>query len=158
MLFRSQMKFIGVDHFSEMVSIAKQNVASSGLADRISIEQADVHDLPFGSGAVRYVLSRSTIHHWSDPIKALREIHRVLEPQGVALVYEISRTANADAIAIFNDKRRMANVEPSRMGEKYTPKEVWEFVKAGGLESEAELLVPKMGLMSVGMELKIGKK
>jgi ubiquinone/menaquinone biosynthesis C-methylase UbiE len=108
--------------------------------------------------AVRYVLSRSTIHHWSDPVKALREIHRVLEPQGVALVFEISRTANANAIARFNDMRRLASVEASRMNEKYTPEELWQFVRSAGLEAEAELLVPKMGLMSLGMELKISKK
>ena len=154
----SQLKLIGVDYFHDMVSIAKQNVEKSRLGDRIAIEQADAHDLPFESGAVRYILSRSTIHHWSDPVKALEEIYRVLEPQGAALIYEISRTANADAIARFNELRRMANVEASRMEEKYTPEELWEFVKSAGLETKAELLAPKMGLMSLGIELKIIKR
>jgi ubiquinone/menaquinone biosynthesis C-methylase UbiE len=48
--FFSQLKLVGLDYFSEMVSIAKTNVKSFGLAERITIEQADVHDLSFESG------------------------------------------------------------------------------------------------------------
>ena len=156
--FFQQLHIVGLDYFGEMIDIVRQNVNSSGLGRRITILQADVHNLPFSSRRVRFIFSRSTLHHWIDPIKALGEIHRVLEPQGVALIYEINRAANIEAVAKFNEVRRMADVEASRLEEKYTPEEVWQFVKESGLESEAELVVPKMGLMSLGMELNIIKK
>lgn len=155
--FAQHLTLIGLDYFHEMVEIARKNVEQASLSQRILIGQSDVHNLPFANGTVRYVLSRSTVHHWRDPVSALWEIHRVLEPRGLALIYEISRTATTDAMAKFNDLRRMANIEPSRMDEKYTPEELWQFVTAAGLEANAELRAPKMGWMALGMELQIRK-
>ncbi len=152
-----RLRLVGVDFFDEMVAIARRNVLSLGLAERIRIEPADVHALPFATGTVRYVFSRSTVHHWRDPVRALAEIHRVLEPGGLALVYEIRRGARPAAMARFNELRRKAEVEESRTEEKYTPEELWQFVRAAGLAELAQLLAPEMGMMALGMELQIVK-
>ncbi len=152
-----RLRLVGVDYFDEMVEIARRNVQSLGLADRIRVESADVHDLPFATGSVRYVFSRSTVHHWRDPVRALGEIHRVLEPGGLALVYEIRRGARPEALAKFNELRRSAEVEESRTEEKYTPDELWRFVEAAGLAEHALLLAPQVGMMALGMELQVVK-
>jgi ubiquinone/menaquinone biosynthesis C-methylase UbiE len=151
------LRLIGADYFAEMTAIAGKNVAEAGLDEKIKIIQADAHSLPFLTGRVRYVFSRSTVHHWQDPVRALREIHRVLEPGGAAMIYEINREASPEAMARFNEVRRSAEVEASRRDEKYTPDEVWQFVKSAGLDTVSELLAPKMGMMSLGMELIINK-
>lgn len=151
------LRLIGSDYFAEMTSIAEKNVAEAGLKEKIEIIQADAHSLPFLAGSVRHVFSRSTVHHWEDPVKALQEMHRVLKPGGAAMIYEINREASSEAMARFNEARRNAQVEDSRREEKYTPDEVWQFVKAAGLDACSELVAPKMGFMSLGMELTINK-
>ena len=151
------LRLIGADYFDEMTSIAGKNVAEAGLGEKIEIVQADAHSLPFLTGGVRYVFSRSTVHHWEDPVKALREIHRVLGPGGAAMIYEINRDASPEAMARFNEARSNAEVEASRREEKYSTGEVWEFVKSAGLDACSELVAPKMGFMSLGMELVINK-
>ncbi len=43
-------------------------------------------DLPFKDGALDYVLSSHVIEHFFDPVKALREWHRVVKPGGFVFI------------------------------------------------------------------------
>ena len=43
-------------------------------------------DLPFKDGALDYVLSSHVIEHFFDPVKALREWHRVIKPGGYIFI------------------------------------------------------------------------
>ncbi len=45
----------------------------------------DVQPLPFKAASFPYAASNSSLEHLFDPQKALREIHRILEPKGVFL-------------------------------------------------------------------------
>ena len=152
------LRLTGMDHFDDMIQVAIRNVTELGLAHRIAIESGDVHALPRANGSVRYIISRSTVHHWRDPILALQEIHRVLEPGGSAFIYEINRDANPAAMARFNQLRNQAGVENSRRDEKYSPEQIWSFVCSAGLDKLSTLVAPKNGMMSLGMELRIQKE
>jgi len=46
----------------------------------------DIHAMTFADDSVGTVLALDTIEHVADPLKALREIHRVLKPSGVVIV------------------------------------------------------------------------
>ena len=45
----------------------------------------DVHRLSFGDGSVGTVFALDTFEHVADPLRAIREIHRVLKPGGVTV-------------------------------------------------------------------------
>jgi ubiquinone/menaquinone biosynthesis C-methylase UbiE len=52
----------------------------------VSALRADATALPFRDGFARAVVSRGSFPFWSDLTKGLSEIHRVLEPGGVAYI------------------------------------------------------------------------
>ena len=57
-----------------------------GLGDRLFAVVGVAEDLPFPDDSVDLVVSRGSIFFWDDPVKGLREVHRVLRPGGKAYI------------------------------------------------------------------------
>jgi len=151
------LRFIGTDYFPDMVELAARNARESGLAGRVEILHADVHALPFPDQSAFVVISRSTLHHWAKPVAALREIYRVLQSGGLALIHDVRRDSVPQAMREFNHLRQVAGVEPSRLEEKYTTEEIRSFIAEAGLEKRCMISAPMRGPASLGIELRIVK-
>lgn len=151
------LRLVGIDYFEDMIAAARQTVEGHGLGQAIELLRADAHDLPFPEGFADYVISRSTIHHWSEPARALREIHRVLKPGGVAIIHDVRRDPNPEVLERFNELRRQAGVEPARLEEKYTAAEVEGFLETAGLQNSATVVAPNTGPGALGFEVRITK-
>ncbi|MFO0872536.1 MAG: class I SAM-dependent methyltransferase [Phycisphaerales bacterium] len=68
------------------------NARAEGVAERVSVETADMRRLPFPDASFDVVVSRAAIHNlYSAPDRAaaVREIARVLKPGGRALIADI---------------------------------------------------------------------
>ena len=83
------LELTGLDLSSTMVAKARENIEGAGLADRIEMKEGNASGLPFPDGAFDTVVSTQSIHHWKDPTAALNEVHRVLRPGGLALLYDL---------------------------------------------------------------------
>lgn len=140
-----------------MVDKARETVKQNGLENRIDIVYADVHNMPLSDCYADLVLSRSTVHHWADPVKAFQEIYRILKPGGVAIIHDIRRDPPAEVVAEFNRRRQEAGIVPTNLEEKYTPQEVEGRLQAAGLADHATIIAPKSGPESLGFELRISK-
>jgi len=88
-----QLNIIGVDIAEEMVQQATRNLPSPGLGERVEFRKGDVQALPFEDYAVDFVVSTLSLHHWSEPEQALKEIHRILKPGGQFLIFDLRRDA-----------------------------------------------------------------
>jgi len=152
-----QLRLIGVDYFADMIEEARKAIVLNDLAEVIDVRVADAHNLPFEDDYADYVISRSTIHHWAEPPRALREIFRVLKPGGVAIIHDVRRDPVPEVLAHFNELRKQAGVEPSRLDEKYTVAEVEEFLRQAGLQDWATVDAPDSGPGGLGFEVKINK-
>jgi ubiquinone/menaquinone biosynthesis C-methylase UbiE len=150
-------KIIGTDVFDDMVAKARQTIADHKLDHRVTIDRADVHEMPYADASADFIISRSTIHHWADPVKAFQEIYRLLTPGGVAIIHEPRRDPHPKALAAFNAARAAVGVEPARMDEKFTAGEVRDFLKRAGLESQSIVSAPWRGPGSMGFEVRISK-
>lgn len=149
------LRLIGIDYFEDMIAAARAAIARNKLEEIIEVRQADAHDLPFADGYADYIISRSTIHHWADPPRALREVARVLKPGGVGIIHDVRRDPAPEVLEQFNELRRQAGVEPSRLEEKYTVAEVKEFLKSAGLENSSTVDAPESGPGALGFEVRI---
>lgn len=150
-------KIIGTDIFDDMLAKARETIAAAHLENLVAIERADVHEMPYADECADFIISRSTIHHWADPVKAFQEIYRLLAPGGVAIIHEPRRDPHPAALSEFNAARAAVGVEPARMDEKYTAHEVEAFLRTAALNAQSIVSAPRRGPGSMGFEVRISK-
>jgi ubiquinone/menaquinone biosynthesis C-methylase UbiE len=85
------LHIVGVDASDEMIRTATSNASSLGLNKRVEFRLGDVANLPMPDGVVDLAVSTLSLHHWSDPIRSLCEIHRVLKPGGQLFLFDLRR-------------------------------------------------------------------
>ena len=74
-------RLAGVDLSSGMLAVARDK-----LGRRAALAVADAAALPFPAARFDLALSSSAFHHWSEPLRALREMVRVLRPGGTVAI------------------------------------------------------------------------
>lgn len=57
-----------------------------GLGDRLSAVVGVAEKMPFPDDSVDLVVSRGSIFFWTDPVKGLKEVQRILRPGGKAMI------------------------------------------------------------------------
>jgi 2-ketoarginine methyltransferase len=97
----ANLRGVGVDHTAEACQKARHNLAAEGMAGRTTILHGDasrLHDLPADVLAdVDLVIAMFVMHeiHWQQSregvISCLRDISRVIGPDGRFLMVEVSR-------------------------------------------------------------------
>ena len=85
-LARLGMSVTGTDSSPEMVRSACANAERNGLQDRIRVQEADAHRLPFDADAFQLVTLLGLLPWLHDAPSAVRELGRVLAPGGTILV------------------------------------------------------------------------
>jgi ubiquinone/menaquinone biosynthesis C-methylase UbiE len=80
-----------VDLAAEMLQVAKINVRSADLADRIRLERIDAKRLPYRDGQFDAVISNSIVHHIPEPRGALAEAVRVVRGGGLVFIRDLLR-------------------------------------------------------------------
>jgi ubiquinone/menaquinone biosynthesis C-methylase UbiE len=80
-----------LDAAESMVTVARTNVASSGLTDRIHVLQADAKKLPHVPVSFPIVISNSIVHHLAEPQSVIGEAIRVCAPGGLLFHRDLAR-------------------------------------------------------------------
>lgn len=148
---------IGLDFFPSIVEEAQKRINQAKLSSKIHIIRGDVHALPFPANSVDFVISRSTVHHWRNPVAAFREIFRVLSYRGFALIHDIRKDADPDALEHFNSQRALNDLPASKLDDKYTGEEIQEILHEAGIWEFSSIQVPISGPYSLGYEVLIRK-
>lgn len=79
---------IACDLSAQMLAVVAGAAAERKLSN-IQIEQAAAEKLPFADASFDVVVTRFSAHHWANVPAGLKEIHRVLRPDGVMVVIDI---------------------------------------------------------------------
>lgn len=89
-------KIIGVDVSKDLIEICKKNALKAG-AKNIVFQQGNVSQLPFQANRFNFILCVLSFKNFKKPIKVLQEMHRVLKPNGVALIMDLNGKASLQA-------------------------------------------------------------
>ena len=76
-------KIIGIDVLKNSIMFAKRRFARN---KKISFRTADAHNLPFENEMFDAVFCLEAIEHVVDPLRVMREMHRVLKKGGYTIV------------------------------------------------------------------------
>jgi ArsR family transcriptional regulator len=121
---------LGVDLSREMLAVARANLERAGLP-HCSVRQADMYQLPLGSGGFDLVTIHQVLHYLEDPASAIAEAARVLAPKGRLIVVDFAPHTLEDL------RERHAH---RRLG--FRDAEVLEWFRATGLDTRPPMHLP----------------
>ncbi len=86
----------GLDISKSFVEIARKNAAEAGL--RIDFREGNASGMPFKDNTFDFTFCQAAFKNFSEPVKAMTEMYRVLKPGGVAVILDMRRDASAEDI------------------------------------------------------------
>jgi ubiquinone/menaquinone biosynthesis C-methylase UbiE len=98
-------KIVLLDYSLTQLQQARERL---GASERFLYAAADVYNIPFASGLFDAATMIRTLHHLSDPLAALQEVRRVLQPRSTFLL-EYANKQNLKAIFRFFLRRQSWN-------------------------------------------------
>lgn len=88
-----------VDISTSFVEIARRNATAEGV--QVQFQQGNASALPVETGSVDFVVCRAAFKNFSEPVKALAEMRRVLRPGGTALLIDLRRDVQMSEIESY---------------------------------------------------------
>ena len=85
----------GLDISHTFVGIAACGAAQAGVT--VDFQQGDVAHMPFANESFDFLLCRAAFKNFSQPVRALQEMYRVLKPGGSAII-DLRRDASPESV------------------------------------------------------------
>jgi len=76
------------------VEDAKTNVKEEGYSSKIKCIDAKAENIPLENHSFDFIYSVRSLHHFSNPVKALKEIERLLTPDGEIIIIDWKKGAD----------------------------------------------------------------
>jgi len=86
----------GLDISKSFVEIARKNAAEAGL--RIDFREGNASAMPFANATFDFTFCQAAFKNFSEPVKAIAEMHRVLRPGGISVISDLRRDAPSEEI------------------------------------------------------------
>lgn len=85
------VKITGIDISTEMLAIGQKKIESKGLSGVIELISGDSEEIPFPDNSFDVAMAAFGVRNFTDPLKGLSEMCRVLKPGGMVMILEFSR-------------------------------------------------------------------
>ena len=92
-----EYEITGLDVSETFVQIARSNALNAGV--QVDFRRGNASDLPFADESFDFLICRAAFKNFTEPVRALEEMHRVLKPGGSALIIDLRRDASMESIS-----------------------------------------------------------
>src|SRR6266487_1772407 len=86
----------GLDISKSFVEIARKNAAEAGF--KIDFREGNASAMPFEDNTFDFTFCQAAFKNFSEPVKAITEMYRVLRPGGLSVIADLRRDAPAEEI------------------------------------------------------------
>jgi ubiquinone/menaquinone biosynthesis C-methylase UbiE len=86
----------GLDISKSFVEIARRNAEKAGL--KIDFREGNASAMPFQDNTFDFTFCQAAFKNFSEPVKAIAEMYRVLRPGGLSVIADLRRDASAEEI------------------------------------------------------------
>jgi ubiquinone/menaquinone biosynthesis C-methylase UbiE len=101
-LARRGLDVRGIDISKTLLEIAERNAYGENVQP--AFQRGNASALPLGDESVDFVVCRAAFKNFSEPVKALSEMKRVLRPGGTALLIDMRRDVTPAEIKNYVDR------------------------------------------------------
>ena len=85
-LIEKGLRVIAIDQSESMLDVLK---AKLPFLDRVDCRVGEAEDLPIEGNLVDYVFANMYLHHVEDPFTAIKEMVRILKPEGTLIITDM---------------------------------------------------------------------
>ena len=123
----------GIDISEKMLEEGRMKISKKGLSDTIELICGDSENIPFGDQTFDIAMVAFGVRNFSDRLKGLREIYRVLKEGGMLMVMEFSLPDNFlfKQLYFFYFKKLLPLIgrifSKNRNAYRYLPESVMQF-------------------------------
>ncbi len=103
-----KFRVTGLDISKTFVQIAEKNAAEENVP--VEFRQGNASQMPFADSSFDLLVCRAAFKNFSEPEKALREMHRVLRPGGRGLIIDLRRDVPMTEIKRYVDGLHLSTV------------------------------------------------
>lgn len=98
----SSAKISGIDISANMLNIGRKKIRDKGLGNNIELLYGDSENIPFGDSFFDVAMVAFGVRNFSDPLKGLSEMRRVIRPGGMVMVLEFSKPSAFPFRPVYN--------------------------------------------------------
>jgi ubiquinone/menaquinone biosynthesis C-methylase UbiE len=81
-------RITGVDQSPALIEAARRLATEEGVDQRIEFRVGDVHSLDFAEASFHAVIAHTLLSHVADPLTVLKEAARVIQPEGLVVIFD----------------------------------------------------------------------
>lgn len=86
----------GLEISADFVEIEKRNAREAGV--NVDFRQGNASAMPLADGVYDFIICSAAFKNFSEPLKALQEMYRVIKPGGAALILDMNHEATSEDI------------------------------------------------------------
>ena len=147
-------KITGLDISQSFVRMASEYAKREGVVARFIHGSAS--DIPLEDGMFDLIVCRAAFKNFSEPLKALNEMHRVLKPGGKAIIIDLRKDASWEEIVAYVDGLHIsrANTWMTKFTFKHMLlKRAYTEAQMASLAGESDFKSCEINKSPVGMEI-----